>query len=79
MNLNRLTAREKWFRIGTKADLARVRTHKVPMAVLWLVVFCAFPSINRAQVPVYEVTPVESGDSDEADQHSAVMPINVPG
>jgi polyisoprenoid-binding protein YceI len=60
MNLNRLTAIEQWFRIGTKADLARVRTHKVPMAVLWLVVFCAFPSVNRAQVPVYEVTPVES-------------------
>src|SRR6266853_1346573 len=60
MNLNRLTARVKWFRIGSKADLARVRTHKLPMAVLWLVVFCAFPSVNRAQVPVYEVTPVES-------------------
>jgi polyisoprenoid-binding protein YceI len=60
MNLNRLTAREKWFRIGTKADLVRARTHKVPMAVLWLAVFCAFPSVNRAQVPVYEVTPVES-------------------
>src|ERR1700688_357649 len=60
MKLNRLTAREKWFRIGTKADLVRARTHKVPMAVLWLAVFCAFPSVNRAQVPVYEVTPVES-------------------
>src|SRR5258707_13558878 len=60
MNLNRLTAREKWFRIGSKADLARVRTPELPMAVLWLVVFCAFPSVNRAQVPVYEVTPVES-------------------
>jgi polyisoprenoid-binding protein YceI len=30
------------------------------MAVLWLFVFCAFPSASRAQVPVYEVTPVES-------------------
>jgi polyisoprenoid-binding protein YceI len=30
------------------------------MAVLWLVVFCTFPSANSAQVPVYEVTPVES-------------------
>ena len=30
------------------------------MTILWLVVFCAFPSANRAQVPVYEVTPVES-------------------
>ncbi len=60
MNLNRLTARENWFRIGCKADLARVRTHKLTMAVLWLVVFCIFPSANRAQVPVYEVTPEES-------------------
>src|SRR5580692_3427286 len=60
MNSNRLTARENWFRIGGKADLERVRTHKLPMAVLWLVVFCIFPSANRAQAPVYEVTPVES-------------------
>jgi polyisoprenoid-binding protein YceI len=60
MNLNRHTARENWFRIGCKTDPARVRTHKLPRAVLWLVVFCVFPSANRAQVPVYEVTPVES-------------------
>jgi polyisoprenoid-binding protein YceI len=60
MNLNRLTARENWFRIYSKRYLARVRTHKLPMAVLWLILFCIFPSANRAQVPVYEVTPVES-------------------
>ena len=60
MNLDKLTARENWFPTGCKADLARVRTHKLPMAVLWLVVFCIFPSANRAQVPVYEVTPEES-------------------
>src|SRR5271170_850908 len=60
MNLNGLTAKENRFRTGCKADLARVRAHKLPMAVLWLVVFCIFPSANRAQVPVYEVTPVES-------------------
>src|SRR4029077_10380914 len=60
MNLNRLAERENWFRIGCRADLARERTHKLPMAVLWLVVFCIFPSANRAQVPVYEVTPEES-------------------
>ena len=57
---NRFIARENWFRIGCKADLARVRTRKLPMAVLWLVVFCIFPSANGAQVPVYEVTPEES-------------------
>jgi len=60
MNLNRLTARESWSRIGSNSDLAKARTRKLPMAALWLVVFCAFPSANRAQVPVYEVTPVES-------------------
>jgi len=60
MNLNRLTERENWFRIGCKAGLARVKTHKLPMAVLWLVVFCIFPTANHAQVPVYDVTPVES-------------------
>lgn len=60
MNLNGLTAKENCSRIGSKADLARLRTRKLPMAVLWLVVFCIFPSANRAQVPVYEVTPVES-------------------
>jgi polyisoprenoid-binding protein YceI len=60
MNLNRLTARENRSRIGCMADLVRVKTHRLPMAVLWLVVFGIFPSANRAQVPVYEVTPVES-------------------
>ena len=60
MNLNRVTARENWFHITREADLARVRTGKLPLAVLWVVVFCAFPSVNRAQVPVYEVTPVQS-------------------
>ncbi len=60
MNQIRLTASKRWPRIYNKLDLARVRTRKLPMAVLWLVVFCIFPSANRAQVPVYEVTPVES-------------------
>ncbi len=59
MKLNRLTARENSFRIYSKSDLAKGRTRNLPIAVLWLVVFCAFPSANRAQVPVYEVTPVE--------------------
>jgi polyisoprenoid-binding protein YceI len=60
MNLNRLAARKKWNRICGKRDLARVRSRWLPMAVLCLVVFCTFPSANRAQAPVYEVTPVES-------------------
>jgi len=60
MNQNGLTASKRWRRIYNKLDLARVRTRKLPMAVLWLVVSCTLPSANRAQVPVYEVTPVES-------------------
>ncbi len=60
MDLNRLTVRENWFRIGCKADLVIVRTHKLPMALLWLVVFCIFPSSSCAQVPTYEVAPEES-------------------
>jgi polyisoprenoid-binding protein YceI len=60
MNLNRLTASENWFRIGCKAALTRVKTHRLPITVLWPVVFCIFPSANRAQVPVYEITRGES-------------------
>jgi polyisoprenoid-binding protein YceI len=60
MDLKGLKARGNWYRICGKRDLARLRTHTLPMTFLWLVVFCAFPSANRAQVPVYEVTPVES-------------------
>jgi polyisoprenoid-binding protein YceI len=60
MDLSRLTARVNWSRIGSKSNLARVRTRRLPMAVLWLIPFCAFPPAIRAQVPVYEVTPVES-------------------
>jgi len=60
MNLNRLAARQNWSRIDSKRDPSTVRTCKSPMAVLCLVVFCTFPSANRAQVPVYEITPVES-------------------
>jgi len=60
MNLNRLAARENWSSIYSKRDPSTVRTRKLPTAVLCLGVFCTFPSANRAQVPVYEVTPVES-------------------
>jgi len=60
MNQNTLAARENWSSICGLRDLTRVGTRTLPMAVLCLVVFCAFPSANRAQVPVYEVTPVES-------------------
>ena len=60
MNLNALTMRENCSCIYRKRHLVRARTRNLPMAVLWLFLFCAFPSASRAQVPVYEVTPVES-------------------
>src|ERR1700722_1880055 len=60
MNLIRLAARENFFRNYNKRSPSIVGTRKVLMAVLCLLVFCTFPSINHAQVPVYEVTPVES-------------------
>jgi len=60
MNLNRLRPRENWALIVSKANLARLKPRNLPMAVLWLLASFSFPSVNRAQVPVYEVTPVES-------------------
>jgi len=60
MNVDRLAARQKWSGTYSKRNRLRVRTPKLPMAVLCLVVFCAFPSANPAQVPVYEITHGES-------------------
>jgi len=60
MNLNMLTTKEKCSLTVSKANLARLRPHKLPMAVLWLLASFFFPPVNRAQVPVYEVTPIES-------------------
>ena len=57
---NRFAANENWSRTNSERDLARARTRGFPMVVLCLLAFCALPSKNRAQVPVYEVTPVES-------------------
>lgn len=60
MNLNQFTPKEHWCRIYHARDLARARSRKLPLAVMWLAGFCAFPSASRAQVPEYEVTAVES-------------------
>jgi polyisoprenoid-binding protein YceI len=57
---NRFAAKDTWSRTNNKRDLARARTRDLPMVVLCVLAFCALPSLNRAQVPVYEVTPVES-------------------
>src|SRR6516165_5977318 len=45
---------------GNERDLARARTRGLTPVILCLLAFCALPSANRAQVPVYEVTPLES-------------------
>jgi polyisoprenoid-binding protein YceI len=60
MNLNKLAAKEKWSGIHGKRDLRRARNRRLPIAILCLVLICTLPSANRAQVPVYEVTPGES-------------------
>ena len=51
--------KESWSRTSSERHLTRA-TQTVPMVVLCLVAFCTFPSANHAQVPVYDVTPVES-------------------
>ena len=52
---NRFAAKGNRSRANSEA-----RTCDLSMVVLCLLAFCALPSASRAQVPVYEVTPVES-------------------
>jgi polyisoprenoid-binding protein YceI len=55
-----LQQKDNWSRTDNERDLARARTPDLPMVVLCMLAFCALPSVSRAQVPVYQVTPVES-------------------
>lgn len=57
---NWFAASENWLRPKSKQYVARPRTHGLLMVVLCLLAFCALPSAKCAQVPVYEITPVES-------------------
>ena len=57
---NSFAAKDNCSRSNNEWDLARARTRDLPMVVLCVLAFCALPFVNRAQVPVYEVTPVES-------------------
>ena len=57
---NRFTAKGNRAHTNSARDLATARTRDLPMAVLCLLAFCSLPAASRAQVPVYEVTPVES-------------------
>jgi polyisoprenoid-binding protein YceI len=60
MNPTRLAGRENWSRANGEWKRAKARAGTLRMVVLCLLAFSAFPSANRAQVPVYEVTPIES-------------------
>ena len=57
---NRFRAKESWSGANSERNRVKARPGDLPMAALCLLAFCALPSPNRAQVPVYEVTPVES-------------------
>src|SRR5215472_15915669 len=57
---NGISARKNWPSTSSSRNLERAGTRALPRVVLCLVAFCALPSTNHAQVPVYEVTPVES-------------------
>jgi polyisoprenoid-binding protein YceI len=57
---NRFEARENWSHTTSERNLARARTRGFPMVTLCVIALCALPSASRAQVPVYEITPMES-------------------
>ena len=55
---NKFGAQRNWSCTKSERDLAG--THGSPMVILGLLALCALPSASQAQVPVYEVTPMES-------------------
>ena len=57
---NRFAAKENWSRANSEWNRVKARARDLPTVILCLLAFCSLPSANRAQVPVYEVTPVES-------------------
>jgi polyisoprenoid-binding protein YceI len=57
---NRFEARENWSQTTMSGILRRARARGFAMVTLWMIVLCALPSASRAQVPVYEITPMES-------------------
>jgi polyisoprenoid-binding protein YceI len=60
MSTNRFAASESRSRTNKESYLTRARSRGLQIGILCLLAFCALPSAIRAQVPVYEVTPVES-------------------
>src|SRR5271167_3495932 len=57
---NSLAPKENEYRTNRAAARGRTRTRGLSTVILFLLAFCALPLASRAQVPVYEVTPVES-------------------
>jgi polyisoprenoid-binding protein YceI len=57
---NRFAVKGNWSRASSEWNRVKARARDLPTVILCLLAFCALPSANRAQVPVYEVTPVES-------------------
>jgi polyisoprenoid-binding protein YceI len=57
---NRFAVKDNWSRASSEWNRVKARARDLPTVILCLLAFCALPSANRAQVPVYEVTPVES-------------------
>jgi polyisoprenoid-binding protein YceI len=60
VSANRFAAKENWSRANSEWKHLRARAGASRMVVMCLLAFCALPSTSRAQVPVYEVTAVES-------------------
>jgi polyisoprenoid-binding protein YceI len=56
----RFAAKQNWSCAKSEWNRVKARVRDLPPVVLCLLAFCALSSANRAQVPVYEVTPVES-------------------
>jgi len=57
---NWFAARENWPSRKSRQYVARPRTHGLLLVVSCLPAFCALPLAKCAQVPVYEITPLES-------------------
>jgi hypothetical protein len=60
MLANTFAAGENWSPANGGRNRLKGRAGDLLTTALSLLVFCALPSTNRAQVPVYEVTPAES-------------------
>jgi polyisoprenoid-binding protein YceI len=56
----RLPAKRNWSCAGSEWNRVKPRAYSLPRIMLCLLAFSGLPLVGRAQIPVYEVTPVES-------------------